>query len=48
MPLPKPQRDESWKDFVRRRMDDDEKREFPEANPRLAICQKQTDLPAAG
>ena len=49
MPLPKRQRGESRKDFVRRCMDDDVmRREFPETDQRLAVCQRQADMAAAG
>ncbi|HID24726.1 MAG TPA: hypothetical protein EYP14_20325, partial [Planctomycetaceae bacterium] len=49
MPLPKRQRGESRKDFVRRCMEDEVmKREFPDADQRLAVCNRQADVSAGG
>ncbi|MEP0848346.1 MAG: hypothetical protein HRF50_16175 [Phycisphaerae bacterium] len=49
MPLPKRRGGEGRTAFVRRCMENDVmKREFPDPDQRLAVCQRQADLPAAG
>ncbi len=49
MPLPKRRPGESRKDFVRRCMEDElMKREFPDADQRLAVCNRQADVSAGG
>jgi hypothetical protein len=49
MPLPQRHDGEPRDAFVQRCMEDEVmKREFPDAEQRLAVCQQQADLPAAG
>jgi len=49
MPLPMRRHGERRKDFVRRCMEDEVmKREFPDADPRLAVCNRQADVSAGG
>jgi len=49
MPLPKRHDGEPRAAFVRRCMEDDVmKREFPDSDQRLAVCQRQADVPAGG
>ena len=44
MPLPTPEQNESFEEFIDRCMDDDEaKEEFPRPNQRLAVCITQWD-----
>ena len=49
MPLPRRHSDEGRAAFVQRCLESDVmKREFPDPDQRLAVCQGQADLPAAG
>ncbi len=49
MPLPMRRHGERRKDFVRRCMEDEVmKREFPDADQRLAVCNRQADVSAGG
>ena len=49
MPLPRRHRGEGRAAFVQRCLESDVmKREFPDPDQRLAVCQRQADLPAAG
>ncbi len=49
MPLPRRNGGEARTAFVQRCMEDDViKREFPDPEQRLAVCQRQADLPARG